>query len=112
MLREKGRKATAGPSTALRSPGFPVELGGVGALHAAFLNESSTRGFVQRSVAGNPGPVGMTIHLQGSSVCRRGYGLMASQNCHPDLLFFFRGFYTPSSGRYHLMSTHGELAIY
>src|SRR5271156_391950 len=68
MLREKGRKATAGPSTALRSPGFPVELGGVGALHAAFLNESSTRGFVQRSVAGNPGSVGMTIYLQGN-VC-------------------------------------------
>jgi hypothetical protein len=41
-------------------PGFPVELGGVGALHAAFLNESSIRGFVQRRVAGNPGPVEMT----------------------------------------------------
>jgi len=58
-------------STTLRSPGFPVELGGVGALHAAFLNESSTRGFVQRSVAGNPGPVGMTIHLQGNSAFGR-----------------------------------------
>jgi hypothetical protein len=41
-----------------------VELGGVGALYAAFLNESSTRGNVQRSVAGNPGPVEMTILLQ------------------------------------------------
>jgi hypothetical protein len=48
---------TADLSTTLRSPGFPVELGGVGALHAAFLNESSTRGNVQRCVAGNPGPV-------------------------------------------------------
>jgi hypothetical protein len=38
-----------------------VELGGVGALHAAFLNESSTRGNVRRCVAGNPGPVEMTI---------------------------------------------------
>jgi hypothetical protein len=38
-----------------------VELGGVGALHAAFLNESSTRGRFQRCVAGNPGPVEMTI---------------------------------------------------
>jgi hypothetical protein len=38
-----------------------VELGGVGALYAAFLNESSTRGHVQRCVAGNPGPVEMTI---------------------------------------------------
>jgi hypothetical protein len=27
------------------------------------LTKSSTRGFVQRSVAGNPVPVGMTIHL-------------------------------------------------
>ena len=38
-----------------------MELDGVGALHAAFLNESSTRGNVQRCVAGNPGPVEMTI---------------------------------------------------
>ncbi len=45
----------------LRSPGFPVELVGVGELHAAFLTESSTRGNVRCSVAGNPGPVGMTI---------------------------------------------------
>jgi hypothetical protein len=28
----------------LRYPGFPVEVGGVGELHAAFLNESRTRG--------------------------------------------------------------------
>ena len=27
----------------LRYPGFPVELGGVGELHAAFLTESRTR---------------------------------------------------------------------
>jgi hypothetical protein len=56
-------KENADLSTALRSPGFPVEVGGVGALHAAFLNESSTRGHVQRCVAGNPGPVEMTIHF-------------------------------------------------
>jgi hypothetical protein len=59
------REETADPSTTLRSPGFPVEFGGVGALYAAFLNESSTRGNVQRRVAGNPGPVGMTNLLQG-----------------------------------------------
>jgi hypothetical protein len=53
-------KSTADLSTTLRSPGFPVELGGVDALLAAFLNESSTRGFVQRRAAGNPGPVEMT----------------------------------------------------
>ena len=39
----------------LRYPGFPVELGGVGELHAAFFTESRTRGYVQRCVAGNPG---------------------------------------------------------
>ena len=39
----------------LRYPGFPVEFGGVGDLHAAFLNESRTRGHVQRRAAGNPG---------------------------------------------------------
>jgi hypothetical protein len=31
-------------------PGFPVELVGVGEFHAAFLNESRTRGPIQRSV--------------------------------------------------------------
>jgi hypothetical protein len=54
-------RETADLSTTLRSLEFPVGLGGVGALHAAFLNESSTRGFVQRRVAGNPAPVEMTI---------------------------------------------------
>ncbi len=39
----------------LRSPLFPVELGGVGELHAAFLTESRTRGDVQHCVSGNPG---------------------------------------------------------
>jgi hypothetical protein len=46
---------TADLSTSLRSPGSPVELGGIGVLHAAFLKESSTRGYVQGGVAGNPG---------------------------------------------------------
>ncbi len=32
------------------SPGFPVELVGVGEVDAAFLNESRTRGRVQRSM--------------------------------------------------------------
>jgi uncharacterized DUF497 family protein len=31
-------------------PGFPVELVGVGEVHAAFLNESRTRGHIQCSV--------------------------------------------------------------
>ena len=35
--------------SAQQTPGFPVELIGTGELHAAFLNESRTRGRVQRS---------------------------------------------------------------
>src|SRR5271156_5492318 len=38
------------------SPGFPVELGGSGELHAPFLTERRTRGSLQCSVTGNPGP--------------------------------------------------------
>jgi hypothetical protein len=41
-------------------PGFPVELGGAGELHAPFLTERRTRGPVQCCVAGNPGTLGMT----------------------------------------------------
>jgi hypothetical protein len=36
-------------------PGFPIDSVGVGELHAAFLNESRTRGRWWRPVAGNPG---------------------------------------------------------
>ena len=39
----------------LRYPGFPVEVSGADEFHAAFLNESRTRGPVRRSEAGNPG---------------------------------------------------------
>jgi hypothetical protein len=39
----------------LRYPGFPVDIGGAGELHAAYLTESRTRGRFQCSVAGNPG---------------------------------------------------------
>src|ERR1700691_1244527 len=39
----------------LRSPGFPVELGGAGDLMRLSLRERRTRGFVQCCVAGNPG---------------------------------------------------------
>jgi hypothetical protein len=38
------------------SPGFPVELVGFGKLHAPFFMERRTRGSLQCSVAGNPGP--------------------------------------------------------
>src|SRR5271156_3454209 len=40
--------------------GFPVELGGFGKLHAPFFTERRTRSSLQCSVAGNPGPLGMT----------------------------------------------------
>ena len=38
------------------SPGFPVEFAGFGELHASFFTERRTRGSLQCSVAGNPGP--------------------------------------------------------
>jgi hypothetical protein len=41
---------TAGPSTAL--PRIPVEVGGVGGLHAVFLGEDRTRGSVVGNVTG------------------------------------------------------------
>src|ERR1700728_173069 len=47
----------------LRYPGFPVEVGGVGELHAAFLTESRTRGRrrVPRIRKSGYSPVRMTI---------------------------------------------------
>ncbi len=41
------------------SPGFPVELGGVGELHAAFLTESRTRSHGVEPRTGNPGRLGV-----------------------------------------------------
>jgi hypothetical protein len=35
------------------SPGFPVELGGFGEIHAPFFMERRTRGSLQCGVAGN-----------------------------------------------------------
>ena len=46
-------------------PGFPVEVGGVVELHAAFLNESRTRSPVWCSVTGNPGTLGRTWGTHG-----------------------------------------------
>jgi hypothetical protein len=50
-LIDRGR-GTADPST---SPRFPVRLGGISELHAAFFDESRRRGRWWRSVVGNPG---------------------------------------------------------
>jgi GntR family transcriptional regulator / MocR family aminotransferase len=45
----------------LDQPGFPVKLGGVDKVHAAFLNESRTRGrFLVRRI-GNPGQPGLVL---------------------------------------------------
>src|SRR5277367_1064773 len=46
------------------SPGFPVDLVGVGELHAAFLNESRTRRRWWRPVAGNPGRPSFSAHVR------------------------------------------------
>ena len=42
--------AAVGLSAGVVIPGFPVELVGIGEIHAAFLDESRTRGLVQRNV--------------------------------------------------------------
>jgi hypothetical protein len=46
------------------SPEFPVDLYGVGELHAAFLNESRTRRRWWRAVAGNPGRPSFSAHVR------------------------------------------------
>jgi hypothetical protein len=46
------------------SPGFPVYLIGVGKLHAAFFNESRTRGRWWRPVAGNPSRPSFSAHVR------------------------------------------------
>jgi hypothetical protein len=44
-----------GTSFQAPTPGFPVKFGGVDELHAAFLNESRTRGRLLGTRTGNPG---------------------------------------------------------
>jgi hypothetical protein len=41
----------------LRSPGFPIQLGGVGELRAAFLTESRIRHLGRYRDVGNSGPL-------------------------------------------------------
>ena len=41
----------------LRYPGFPVQLSGVGELHAAFFTESRIRRLWRYRDLGNPGPL-------------------------------------------------------
>ncbi len=60
MRTRSFREPSGAHCRSLGFPGFPVELGGVGGLHAPFLTERRTRDRVRRSVAGNPGSLGMT----------------------------------------------------
>jgi hypothetical protein len=50
ILTHQGDPLGLNIKTLVGFPGFPVELVGVGGLHAAFLNESRTRGSVWRHV--------------------------------------------------------------
>jgi hypothetical protein len=45
-------------------PEFPVDLDGVGELHAAFFDESRTRGRWWHPVAGNPGRPSCSAHVR------------------------------------------------
>jgi hypothetical protein len=74
---------TADPSTSLRCPGFPVDLGGVGALPAPFFTEGRMRGDFRRSVAGNPGSVGMT-RLLGNAQENRQMQFLSRQGAAED----------------------------
>jgi hypothetical protein len=57
-------RARYGKSDCWASPRFPVYLVGVGEPHAAFLNESRTRGRWWRPVAGNPGRPSFSAHVR------------------------------------------------
>jgi hypothetical protein len=50
FFHQRGPHLLTGKEKGRASPGFPVEFGGVGELHAAFLTESRTRGHVRCSV--------------------------------------------------------------
>jgi len=52
-------------------PEFPVDLDGVGELHAAFFDESRTRGRWWHPVAGNPGRPSFSATYAGANVGTR-----------------------------------------
>src|ERR1700739_3416584 len=70
------------------SPGFPVDLFGVGELHAAFLNESRTRIRWRCPVTGNPGRPSFSAHVRFGE--RR--ALLPFPDLCCDLHFFFPGY--------------------
>ena len=95
------RKEEKQPFPPLRYPGFPVEVGGVGEIHAAFSSASRTRGCwrLPRGRKSGYAPVGMTILWDHSQPRLTGFvAISLQQNCHPDrsvaqwrdLLFLFR----------------------
>jgi hypothetical protein len=67
------RKSNGNPSSSSQVPGFPVEVGGVVELHAAFRKESRTRGPVWCCVTGNPGYAGANLGHPSASL-RSGFG--------------------------------------
>jgi hypothetical protein len=79
-------------------PGFPVKVGGVGELHAPFLTERRIRDRVQRSVAGNPGTLGMTkgraaLSLNSGFVAERTAGPSTALRFGMTILFWVRGYW-------------------
>jgi hypothetical protein len=57
MTRSSGLAMEETAVAPLRSPGFPVESGGVDPLYAALSTESRTRGRCWHREVGNPGPL-------------------------------------------------------
>ena len=80
-----GRRLVRSNCRSLGSPGFPVELGGVGELHAPFLTERRTRGPILCCVAENPGSLGMTKGQGGASIWRDGSNDNLTDVAHPRL---------------------------
>jgi len=66
VWRERLCAGVLSPQQSDLAPGFPVELGGFGTLHAPFLTESRTRGLLLRCVAGDPGS-GSRVSAEGSA---------------------------------------------
>jgi hypothetical protein len=58
-----GSAVNRNSAMSLHFPGFPVETRGFDELHAVFFKENRTRVTCRQREAGNPGSVGMTIHI-------------------------------------------------
>jgi hypothetical protein len=65
-------------------PGFPVEFGGVGAPHAAFLTEAAHVAVGECHVAGNPGRPSYSAHVRWGVPWS--YGVSARNGCRETAL--------------------------